>query len=457
MNHPALLVVAVLLLGCSSCGDDGGAAGGTRGSAEGGTTVAHGSTTAEPATTGAATAGGSESGADTTGAGTTSGGATTGGSESGTDTGGAPVWPEACADVYDPSVVPTFALSIDPSEWQALASDCQQGLQGYHPVEFTYAGETVPAMARLKGNWSYNCDKYQLVISFNELDPAGRFHGLRKLVLDAPWYDQSLLHERLAFPLFESLGLPYSCVNNVRLDINGAYYGVYANIERIDKEYLQRNFEEPDGNLYQAGVELKTNEDVGDTSRRDALFAATTVDEIAALMDLDQAVAEWAAEAMLPALDNYWAGVEINYYLYDHPSRGFVYLPYDLDIVFGDNAYGDGSLLWPGAEGVDPITYQHPGWLKEPIVQLVLADEYWCGRFVEELAVARAAYDPDAMASQVVAWSEQIAQAVDEDPNKTFSTAEHLVAIDRLEAFFADRADYVDGWLAQGGHCPAVW
>lgn len=410
------------------------------------------STTGNGTTTGVSTSTGTST--TTT---TTSGGGSTETTSTGTETGGEPTWPQACADVYDPTIVPTFELTFSDWEWQGLEADCQQGLQSYRPVEFTYGAETVTAMARLKGNWSYSCDKYQFVISFNEQDPTGRFHGLRKIMLDAPWYDRTLLHERIAFPLFESLGLPYSCVNNARLVVNGSFYGVYSNVERIDKEYLERSFEEPDGNLYQGGNELKTNELENDTSRRDALFAATTVEEIDALMDLDQAVAEWAAEAMLPAMDNYWAGVEINYYLYDHPSRGFVYLPYDLDISFGDAAYGDGSLVWPNALWSDPITYEHPGWQKEPLVELVLADPIWCDRFVSALVEARAAYSPDVMAAEVAQWADQIADDVADDPNKPFSTANHDAAIDELQAFFADRADFIDAWLAAGDHCPAVW
>lgn len=438
MQTRSAFVLVVALAGCSARVDDGA-----------GDAAASTSTSSGTDTSGTDASETDASGTDTS--------TDDGGSEGVLDLPIEPTWPEPCADIYDPTILPTFELTFSPSELQGLASDCEQGLQSYRPVQFGYDGETVPAMARLKGNWSYSCDKYQFVISFNEQDPSGRFHGLRKIVLDAAWYDRTLLHERAAFPLFESLGLPYSCVNNARLLINGSYYGLYSNVERIDQEYLERNFEESEGNLYQGGSELKTNETMPDTSNRDALFAATTVQEIEALMDLDQAVAEWAAEAMLPAMDNYWAGVEINYYLYDHPSRGFVYLPYDLDIVFGDAAYDDGSLLWPESTWADPITHEHSGWLKEPIFQIVLADPIWCSRFVEELVAARAAYSPDVMAQQVSEWADQIATAAAEDPNKPFSTADHELAIDQLEAFFADRADFVDGWLAQGNHCPAAW
>ncbi len=375
------------------------------------------------------------------------------------EVGGAPeeTWPKACADIYDPDILPTFELDFTAAQWSGLQSDCSSYSQTYRPVQLTYEGETVDAMVRLKGNWSWSCDKLQFIISFNEEDPDGRFHGLRKIVLDAPWYDHTLLHERLAFPLFEARGLPYSCANNARLLVNGEYYGLYANLERIDHEYLERHFEEHDGNLYQAGSELKTNEDINDTSDIEALNAADTVDEIAALVDLDQAVAEWSMEAMIPAMDNYWAGVEINYYLYSHPTHGFVYLPYDLDISFGDAAYTSGSLVWPYAVSSDPITYEHSGWRKEELVEIVLADPYWCERFVEELTISRAAYVPDDLIAQIESWNEQIADALDDDRRKTFSDAQHDIAINHLKAFVSDRADFVDAWLEQGGHCPAQW
>lgn len=363
--------------------------------------------------------------------------------------------PKGCAAIYDPDELQTIELTFPGDGWEAIRRDCRDGAQTYRPLTLTWNGETVDAMARLKGNWSWSCDKLQFVISFNEEVPDARFHGLRKLMLDAPWYDHSLLHERLAFSLFEDRGLPYSCANNARLVVNGSYYGVYANVERIDREYLERHFEDPDGNLYQGGSELKTNEDVGDTSDLVALQAAVTVDEIAALMDLDQAAAEWAMEAMVPALDNYWAGVEINYYLYHDPTSGFVFLPYDLDISFGDSAYpSGGGLIWPEARTADPLTYEHYGWRKETLVKTVLSDPYWCDRFVEELEEARAVYDPDVLTARLDAWSAQIADAVADDTRRHWSDAEHATALASLRTFFVDRAAFVDAWLATE-RCPA--
>jgi hypothetical protein len=415
------------------------------------TTGSGGEATSTTTTTGS----GGSGGAITTTSG--AGGDLDGGVSEDADAGPVVTWPKPCADLYDQDKLPTFELVFSADDLAGLDADCAGNIQQYRPVKLTYDGLTVDAMVRMKGNWSWNCQKKQFIVSFNEVNPAGRFHGLRKLVFDAPWYDRTILHERLAYPFFKKLGLPYSCANNAKVMLNGEYYGVYANVERLDKEYLQRNFIEDDGNLYQGGAELKTNLDINDTSDLTALNAANTIDQLDASIDLDEAVAEWAAEAMIPAMDNYWAGVEINYYLYHHPSRGFLYLPYDMDLIFGDSAYPGGGPVWPDALISDPITYEHPGWLKEPVLKKVLANPTWCNRFVEELVKARAAYSPSELAGLVDTWNGQIAQAVADDTHKTFSTAEHVTAVGDLKAFFTARAGVVDAWLAAGNHCPAVW
>ena len=377
------------------------------------------------------------------------------GAPAGTEAEEVGAWPRACADVYDPATLGEIDLEFEPADWAAISADLAAGVKRYHPVQIHYGNETVPALVRLKGNWSWSTDKMQFLIAFDE--DGGRFHGLRKLSLDAPWYDRTLLHERLAFPLFAALGLPSSCVNHLRVNIDGVYYGVYSNTERIDREYLERNFAEPDGNLYEAWNELETNESTADTSRLNDLKNAQTVDQLATLVDLDQAVSEWAVEAMIPASDNYWAGVEINYYLYDHPSRGFLWLPYDLDAAFGDSAYSDGSLVYPDAVTADPITWENDYWLKEPLVKIVLADPTWCGRFADAVRRARAQFDPKELTTRIDTWDNQIAEALAEDPHRTCSLDQHAAAVEELRAFVVARAAFVDEWLAVGSECPARW
>lgn len=372
-------------------------------------------------------------------------------------------YPKPCSDLYDPDRVPTFELEMSAVELAAMEQDCQQRVKKYRRATFRYGNESAEVMVRLKGNWSFRCEKKQFVISFNETNRDARFHGLRKLMLDAPWYDPSLLVERLSFSFMQRSGNFASCSNSARLMLNGQYYGAYTSSERLDKEYLQRHFadEDADGNLYEGGVELKTNESANDTRRRDALFAAKDAAAIAALADLDQAVKEWAALAMIPDPDSYWAGVEINHYLYDHPKRGFVWLPVDMDLAMRQGVMNASKSsvqvgVQPEIVRADPFTYQNPSWGREAIFRAVLSDETWCNRYLVALRAARDAYDVKAMSTALDRWAGQIAENVETDPHKPYTMQTHLDGVATLKAFMPQRLAFVNTWL-ETARCPVKW
>jgi hypothetical protein len=48
---------------------------------------------------------------------------------------------------------------------------------------------------------------------------------------------------------------------------------------------------------------------------------------------------------------------------------------------------------------------------------------------------------------RIDAWAAQIATAAAQDPNKPFSTAEHLDQVAEKRAFVADRAAFLAAWL----------
>lgn len=361
--------------------------------------------------------------------------------------------PRACPDLYAEEILPTFEIEIAPEEWEALeveyATWRQREAAGlprkpYHPlIAFRYGAELVTdAQIRLKGNRSWDGTKMQFQISFNETNRNARFHGLRKFVLDAPYYDRSFLYDRLALSVLRDLGLPAPCANHARLVVNGTYYGLYTNLEKVDREFLERVFGKAaaDGNLYKYGVVLETNEETGDTSRLSAFRDAAREGDLAtieAMADLEQAVRAWAGEAVLPQPDGYWAG-RGNYYLYDRPARGFVWISWDLDAAF------DG-----GPVNADPVTWHASNREKAPHYQVVLADEGWSTRYHAALVAARAAYDPEVLTARIDAWAAQIAQAAAEDAAKPFSTAQHVDAVARLRAFVAARVGFLDEWLVR--------
>jgi hypothetical protein len=372
--------------------------------------------------------------------------------------------PTACASIFDEDTLPRFDLALSPEERAALEAEFRAPLatfeatgawptempKTYHPLlELRHGDEVVTdAEVRLKGSTSwqttirYDGDlaKMQFVVSFNEVDRDGRFHGLRKLELDAPRHDPTLLRQRLALAyLRDDLGVPAQCASSAEVYLDGEYYGLFTLTERLDKEFLQRNFPAPgddDGDLFERGYVLETNEATASRQRRNDLFRAADVEDMAELADVDASIKVWAGEAMMPDGDGYYGGTH-NFFLYDHPGRGFLWLPYDLDATFSHQPTDLAPVFWSRAE--------QPGLH----YLLVANDPVWSGRYDEAICdAALGAYDVDRLRDRVTRWSAQIAGAIAADPRFRFSDQAWAAAVDALAAHVEARRDFVTGWCA---------
>jgi hypothetical protein len=375
--------------------------------------------------------------------------------------GGGPTPVGACADVFAEDLLPTYEIQIAQADWDALLGDFYSMAQNdalgldihpYHPLMgFKYGGEIVPnAMIRLKGQSSWreaveagdNPPKLQFVVSFTEVDPTTRFHGLRKLELDMPRTDPSYLRQRLTLTYLRALGLPAQCANNARLIVNGAFFGLYTNLERPDKEFIQRLFPgEDSGDLWDGGWGLETNEETASQPhpRLDAWWAVNDVASLTAIADVDEALAEWAGEAMIDNSDGFWIGRH-NFFLYDHPTRGWLWIPHDLDA----------TIDWV-SELVDPFYYwgRYTAW-DGPWAHYAAAigDPDLSERYVKALRHAHEVFVAADLPEKLRRYGDQIAEAVAADPSRPFAVADHVSAIDSLRAALRARADFVGSWLA---------
>lgn len=363
-----------------------------------------------------------------------------------------------CSDLFADDVLVTYEVEIDPSEWAKIHDEFVNwqareaaglDLNPYHPVVLHLGTESVPAWIRLKGNSSWfsavasNPDvKKQFVIAFDQGDdPNARFHGVQKLKLDMPSLERTFLHERLAQSFLRDVGLPGLCANSARLVVNGSYYGLYANLEFMNKDYLKRVFPgEHEGDLWKKRSDLQTNE--SDPNRNDsrirALWGTSNVSELATLMDMDASLRAWAAEALLPQPDGYWGG-NSNFYVYDHPRRGFIWLTDDLDATFEFNP----ADMHPLYFWLNRSFRRTPG----PQYVAVMADSMWRGRFVEIMTQLLDGWDVASLQARAQRWAAQIADALAADPNKP-KGFERLQEQQRLLIdFLTARPEAVRRWL----------
>jgi hypothetical protein len=351
---------------------------------------------------------------------------------------------DGCPALYAQHLLPDLHLTMSEAQWAGVQADYAAGVQQFRPAEFRYiapdgSAHTVSdAAVRLRGNpgFSWIGDKMQFMIAFDAYDDDGRFMGLRRLALDASWYNPSLLRDRLAYAYLRRLGVHAPCANHATLTVNGEYYGLYTNVERMDREFLERVYgdDQASGGLWEAGYDLDANADTADTAALSAFWSNAAVAWQEENTDLAGNVLEWAGEAVIPQNDGYWC-CSHNYYLYDHPQAGMSFLPWDMDYTFD-------TAPWFAS----PSDFYRDN-NSQPHLDAVRLDPVWGPRWLEALQQANEAYDPELMQAQVDDWAEQIASAFAADPHTSVSQGAHDDGVARLRAFVAARHGFLTGWI----------
>ena len=290
--------------------------------------------------------------------------------------------------VYDENTVVDLQLTFPPGEWPKLLVPVGPGDLRWVRCSITFKGETFPTAAcRRKGNaidWPLE-GKPQMLVRFNFFDKQARFQGLRRFNLEHFDGAEAPIRDRLGMWLMRQAGIDAPRVNHARVFVDGQLFGVYQNIEAIDKEFLEDHFgPEGEGNLWESADELKTNEAVNNQSELvawDQLIAAEPLEgdhtafwaKLDQMMDIDQVLREMAAETALLSDDNFSNGSS-NFYLYDHPRLGFQILPWDLDTILTSvPANSDPFAFWNTSppNKLRLLMNQNPAWKARFVDQVV--------------------------------------------------------------------------------------
>ena len=363
----------------------------------------------------------------------------------------------------------TYSIEISADEFAKLDAefhDIQAVLaamppETYHPVTFHFGSETVgDAAVRLKGQSSWvetvmfdPNPKMQLVIAFDQVDPHGKFHGVDKIHLDMPRSDWSFLNERLANTWFREIGLMAPCTNSARLNVNGAYYGLYAAEESKDATLVAQFFPgNAGGDLFKGGVDAATNKASPNWTRLKQFWAAKDIATIAQIVDLPSTVLEWAAEAAINDADGYYGGSH-NFYIYDLGAAGYTFMPSDVDTtfewteLFSHLSFKQHPIYWWEGQNIPQSPGQH--------YAVVMNDPTWRARYAQAVATQIGKWNTAEMLGRVDAWSAQIATAVAEDPRKWATTAGVNMALADLRDVIMNRPQYLQSFVAceqgQGG------
>lgn len=214
---------------------------------------------------------------------------------------------------------------------------------------------------RQKGSFTRRFEKPSLKIKLDAFKEDQKFLGLTRLTLNAMTQDNSQVHEVTAYKLFREAGIPAPRAGYASVTIDGAYQGLYLNLESMDKDMLQRWFDStahlysgprpcdltPNNVCYQTSIGSSDRFDINEVSNLHYLSGEAWWRRLNALTDADQLLKFMATEIFLGQGDGYSHNRNNHYVHFDEAGR-FTLMPWGLDQTFSDVAKH--QTTWDGSQ-----------------------------------------------------------------------------------------------------------
>jgi uncharacterized protein (TIGR03437 family) len=149
----------------------------------------------------------------------------------------------------DDTVVQRIDLAVGASDWASLLQNYESDT--YYSASFTWNGILEEVGIRQHGDSTRSPIKPNLDINFAHYAKAQTFLGLSFILLKANNDDPSNLAEWLSMKFFRTMGFAAPREAPAQVYVNGQLLGFYMIVEHEDTAFLQRNFGESGGYLYE--------------------------------------------------------------------------------------------------------------------------------------------------------------------------------------------------------------
>ncbi|MSQ04217.1 MAG: hypothetical protein EXR71_20400, partial [Myxococcales bacterium] len=328
---------------------------------------------------------------------------------------------------FDPAVIQTVDLTLSEAAIRALNRNGNEYVEGDLVVNGT---ELLGVGVRLKGSSTYmdlNCEdgycKAAFKIKTDEFDPEQKYGSLQRITLNNMGTDYIQSREVIVYSLLHDQSQLASRASFARVTLNGEAMGLYANVEAMDDEWIERRFADATGNLWATaagGAEFtetgmyfwELNNGTGEKDHLRAIMAALDAwggdffGELGPVVNVDQFLDYWAWCAAVGNYDGYPFHSN-DVILYEDPSdaRRVVFMPWGEDETF--NEYETTGETWNTA-------YLRLGYA-------CLLDAACVAELKVRIEVAVDAYDEADMLSRAQAAWDLTESDVQTDPKRPFT------------------------------------
>ena len=150
---------------------------------------------------------------------------------------------------FNDTVVQQINLTVGASDWASLLQNYEADT--YYSASFIWNGTLEVVGIRQHGGGSRSGIKPNLDINFAYYSGKQSFLGLPFIILKANNEDPTNLREWVSMKFFRMMGFPAPREAPAQLFVNGQYFGFYMIVEHEDETFLQRNFGQSGGYLYE--------------------------------------------------------------------------------------------------------------------------------------------------------------------------------------------------------------
>jgi len=390
----------------------------------------------------------------------------------------------APSGLYDSATIRTIELQFPQTNyWSQLTANYASKTD--LPATLLVDGLVFDSVGvRFKGQTSYsmagNTQKKSFNITLDLVNQDQRFLGYKTLNLNNSFQDPSFLRE--VFYLHQiKTHIPAAKANFVQLYINGQNWGIYPNIQQLDKTYLKEWFFSNNGTSWRADSPAGTGGPGGpggpggggpgwgdgtaalnylgaDTSPYkqyytlksseqenpwDLLLNATNAlnsTPIADLptilpdyLDIDRTLWFLATEIAFTDDDSYVHKGKMDYYLYYEAETGRI-TPLEFD--------GNSAMLSNYASNWGP--FYNANKVNYPLLNKMLSVPAWRQRYLAHLrTIIQEELDPTNCAAQLDHYQSMISSLVQQDPKKIYTFNQFNTEVNALKQFVNTRRTYL--------------
>ncbi|MBI3521330.1 MAG: CotH kinase family protein [Bacteroidetes bacterium] len=356
---------------------------------------------------------------------------------------------------YDIHTIQKIEISFSQSNWDYQLDTAKAGLDEpimaqwvkINGVQFDTVG------VKYKGNSSYNSGntKNPIHISLDEYKNQS-YMGYKDVKLGNNYADPSMIREVLSYNILSNyMDCPKS--NFAQLYINGAYIGVYANDEAINKKFCADHFyssnnvfvkcnpivaptaaiksnlktitSATDSSSYFNFYELKSNVGWNDFVALTNSVSVSTA-SLSSAMDMDRAIWMLAFNNVLINLDSYTGVFAQNYYLYKDNTQRYNPIMWDLNMSFGGFPFVGSSNTSMGSLSITnqqqlsaSIHATDPYW---PLINDVMTNPMYKRMYIAHMrTIISEMFSNNAYQTKAAQLQATIDTAVQSDANKFYS------------------------------------